>query len=125
MMVFPTLYIHLVTRRSSSRTSDRVRCFTMMLRTVFLLFLLVTAPFLHVHAGGPKPPGASLGLIQIEYFLHTGIEILLQNELRNAVSSVDSELLGGMIKEHDADGAAIIGVNDTGAHVDVLLRGQA
>mmetsp|Transcript_3328 Transcript_3328/g.8111 ORF Transcript_3328/g.8111 Transcript_3328/m.8111 type:complete len:230 (+) Transcript_3328:65-754(+) len=81
---------------------------------------------LALHAGRAEAASAARGLRKRRHLLELGVEVdALENQLRDAVAGGDSEVLLAVVEQHDADGAAVVRVDDARADVDELLDREA
>lgn len=67
-------------------------------------------------------PDALFQLLDLHHLW--GIDAL-QNQLRNTIALLDVKARLSMVEQQNLDFAAIIGVDDTSAGIDKVLRGEA
>jgi hypothetical protein len=73
----------------------------------------------------PKPTRTPNTLLQRIHNHHLGHNNLLHNKLRNAVPNLDLEIRVGQVREDDADGAAVVCVDDARERVDAVFVCEA
>jgi hypothetical protein len=90
---------------------------------VFLFFFFFSSSVL-CDPRRSEPAGAPRRAIELFDDLDRRRGDPLEHELRHAVAAGDGKVRLGVVEEHDADGAAVVGVDDPGTDVDKVLHGE-
>jgi hypothetical protein len=78
-----------------------------------------------LYTSGTKSTFPSFCLVQTLYLFNVRAANAFENELSNTVSPSDLKCLVRMVEQNNAHIAAVIGINHTGANINVVLQGQA
>jgi hypothetical protein len=68
-----------------------------------------------------KAPSTPNTLLQLLHNNHVRHNNLLHNQLRNAISNFDLEIRIAQIRQYDAHGPSVVGINHTSHGVDSML----